>query len=260
VPYGSYQVLGDLHLKYDYGTDTAIGKPKDYYRELSLDSALAECSFVLNGITYHREYFISFSDDVIVIRLMADKPGKINFTLSINRPERYKTTIHGEELDMSGQLDNGTDGNGMRYIARVRIKHEGGQLVPDDSILQIKSANEAIIYISAGTDFRSSPYKQTTDSLVQTALNQSYQEGVVAHVTAYQKLFDRAGLSLDDQNIKQASLPTDERLKAFAKDPSDNDLPVLYFQFGRYLPICSTRAGLLPPNLQGLWANSIQTP
>jgi alpha-L-fucosidase 2 len=63
---------------------------------------------------------------------MADKPGKINFTLSINRPERYKTTIHGEELDMSGQLDNGTDGNGMRYIARVRIKHEGGQLVPDD--------------------------------------------------------------------------------------------------------------------------------
>jgi alpha-L-fucosidase 2 len=66
VPYGSYQVLGDLHLKYDYGTDTAIGKPKDYYLELSLDSALAECSFVLNGITYHREYFISFSDDVLL--------------------------------------------------------------------------------------------------------------------------------------------------------------------------------------------------
>ena len=267
-PYGCYQVLGDMHLKYNYGiVDTSMIRPQNYYRGLSLDSAIASCSFVLNGVTYHREYFTSFSNDVIIIRLSANKPGKINFTLSLNRPERparpaggYKTAVHGEELDMSGQLNNGTDGEGMRYLTRVRIKHEGGELIEHDSTLQIRNADEALIYISAGTNFRKAPYIQKTASLLNAALKQPYKKEVATHVAAYQKLFDRAKLSLDNQNLEQASLPTDERLKAFAKDPSDNGLPVLYFQFGRYLLICSSRPGLLPPNLQGLWANSIQTP
>ncbi|HUZ58731.1 MAG TPA: glycoside hydrolase family 95 protein, partial [Hanamia sp.] len=260
-PYGCYQTLGDMHIKYNYGIiDTSMITPQNYYRELSLDSAMASCSFALNGVRYHREYFSSFSNDVIIIRLAANKSGKINFTLSLNRPERYRTTVHGEELDMSGQLTNGTDGKGMCYLTRVRIKNEGGELIRHGSTLQIKNANEAIIYISAGTNFRKAPYIQKTASLLNTALKQPYKEELATHVAAYQKLFDRAKLSLDNQNLKQAALPTNERLEAFAKDPSDNGLPVLYFQFGRYLLICSTRAGLLPPNLQGLWANSIQTP
>jgi alpha-L-fucosidase 2 len=259
-PYGCYQVLGDLHLKYDYGIDTALFHPEGYCRDLSLDSAVATCSFTLNGISYHREYFTSFANDVIIIRLSADKRGKINFTLSLNRPERYYTTVEGDELDMSGQLNNGMGGKGMRYLTRVKIKHQGGELIPGDSTLQIKGANEAIIYISAGTDFKNNLYKQRTAALLRTALLQPYQDELSSHVKDYQKLFDRASLSLDNQNLGQAALPTDERLIAYAKNPTDNGLPVLYFQFGRYLLICSTRPGLLPPNLQGLWANTIQTP
>lgn len=259
-PYGSYQVLGNLHLKYDYGADTALIHSKDYYRGLSLDSAVATCSFVMNGIIYHREYFTSFANDVIIIRLSANKPGKINFTLSLDRPERYKTTVNKDELDMNGQLSNGASGNGMSYLARVSIKHRGGKLIPGDNTLQIKGADEAIIYISAGTNFRNSLYKQRTDSLLKAALAQSYQNELKEHVKDYRKLFDRATLTLDNQNLSQAALPTDERLIAYAKDPSDNGLPVLFFQFGRYLLISSSRPGLLPPNLQGLWANSIQTP
>ncbi len=89
VPYGSYEVLGNLHLEYNYGMDTSSIKPANYVRELSLDSAIATCSYQLNGVTYTREYFTSFSDDVIIIRLTANQPGKINFTLGLDRPEKY---------------------------------------------------------------------------------------------------------------------------------------------------------------------------
>lgn len=262
VPYGSYQVLGNLHLKYDYGKVTFLIHPKNYARELSLDSAIAKCSYEINGVTYYREYFTSFSDDVIIIKIHANRHGKINFTLSLDRPERYTTTVQDNELYMSGQLNDGNPSadKGMRYLTRVKIKHEGGKLIPLDSTLQIKNANTAIIYISSATDFRHVPFKKKTKQLLKAAMNKSYSQERNEHIQAYQKLFHRVTLSLRNKNVTQAALPTDERLRAFAKDPSDNGLPVLYFQFGRYLLISSTRPGLLPPNLQGLWANTIQTP
>lgn len=260
VPYGSYQMLGNLHLKYDYGKDPSTIDPENYVRELSLDSAVATCSFEIDGITYRREYFTSFSNDLIIIRLTANKSGKINFTLSLNRPERYSTTVHKDELDMSGRLNNGTDGQGMQYLTRVKIQHDGGILTAGDSTLQITNADTATIYISSGTDFRHSPFREKTEQLLQSAMNTPYLQGKNNHIQDYQQLFHRTRLSLENENSEQAALPTDKRLIAFAKNPTDNGLPVLYFQFGRYLLISSTRAALLPPNLQGLWANTIQTP
>lgn len=259
-PFGSFQILGNLHLKYGYEEDTSLVHPQNYIRELLLDNAVAKCRYKINGVTYMREYFTSFSDDVIVIKITADQPGKISFTLSLDRPERYKTAVHDNELDMSGQLTNGTDGNGMRYFTRVSIKPEGGKLIPGDSTLEIKSADAAIIYISSATDFRKATYKETTAALLKAAMDQPYKKELAMHIKAYQKLFGRVSLDLNNKNLKQASLPTDERLAAFTKDPSDNGLPVLYFQFGRYLLIGSARPGLLPPNLQGLWANTTFPP
>jgi alpha-L-fucosidase 2 len=298
VPYGCYQVLGNLHLAYDYGNGNGNGSgngngaapagggsaaPRDYTRELFLDSALAKCRFTIGNVTYRREYFTSFGNDVVIIRLSADKPGKVSLTLSLDRPERYTTTVHGRELDMSGRLNNGTDGNGMRYLARVRMVPDGGRLIPGDSTLQVRNANSVTIYISAGTDFRSPGYADRSAVLLQRAMDKPYQQEKDTHIYAYQQLFNRATLSLNDNagragnaappanaappgnaatpaNAATGALPTDERLVAFVKDSADNALPVLYFQYGRYLLISSTRPGLLPPNLQGLWANSIQTP
>lgn len=260
VSYGSYQVLGNLHLKYHYGKENGLVHATRYVRELSLDSALTRCTYVINGVTYHREYFASFTDDVIIIRLSADKPGQINFTLSLNRPERYRTAVHGRELDMTGQLNNGTGGRGMKYMVRVGIKQDGGQFTPGDSTLQVKHARSAVIYISAGTDFRKAPFREKTLSLLKASMRRPYKDEVSSHVRAYRKLFGRAALFLDNPDPGQAVLPTDERLAAYARNPDDNGLPVLYFQYGRYLLISSTRPGLLPPNLQGLWANSVQTP
>jgi len=260
VPYGSYEVLGNLHLNYNYGTGKESVNPENYIRELSLDSAVARCSYRFDGVTYRREYFTSFSDDVIIIRLSADQPGKINFSLSLDRPENYRTTVQNGELQMEGQLNNGTDGKGMRYLTRVRIKKDGGKLITADSMLQVKDASSVIIYISSSTDFRQVSFKQKSLALLNAAFNKNYQTQKSEHIKKYQNLFHRASLSLDNKNLEQSVLPTDERLIAFTKNPTDNGLPVLYFQYGRYLLICSTRPGLLPPNLQGLWANTIQTP
>ncbi|MDP4282864.1 MAG: glycoside hydrolase family 95 protein [Bacteroidota bacterium] len=260
VPYGCYQVLGNLRLQYDYGSDTADIKPSDYVRELFLDSALAKCSFRIGNVTYQREYLTSFSDDVIIIRISADHSKKINLTLSLNRPERYHTVVHDQELDMYGQLNNGTDGKGMHYLARVRMKSEGGSLTAGDSTLRLQNANAVTLYISAATDFRNQSYKQTSLSLLNKAMNKSFQKEKANHIKSFQQLFNRASFSLNTDHPEVEALPTDERLRAFANDPTDNGLPVLYFQYGRYLLISSTRPGLLPPNLQGLWANTIQTP
>lgn len=260
VPYGSYEVLGSLHLQYHYGVDSASAHSENYVRELSLDSAVAKCYFKIGGVTYQREYFTSFANDVTVMRITADRPGMVSFSLSLDRPERYVTIQNQGELDMQGQLTNGTDGKGMRYLTRVKIRHSGGKITAGDSTLRLDGADTATVYISSATDFRDFPFKEKTRTMLQTAMHIPYEQLKTAHILAYQKLFHRTDLFLKNNNRLHAALPTDARLRAFAQDPSDNELPVLYFQFGRYLLISSTRPGLLPPNLQGLWANTIQTP
>jgi alpha-L-fucosidase 2 len=258
VPYGSYEVLGNLHLDYNYGIDTASAKPSKYMRELSLEEAIARTSYTLAGTVYTREYFTSFDTDVLIIRLTADKIKKINIALSIDRPEQFKTAVEGDELQMTGQLENGTNGKGMQYITRIRIKSEGGKLTAGKGALQVKDANAVTIYLAASTDYRNPDFKNQSAKNLTSAMHQKYSAAKHVHVQKYQQLFNRAKLSLGNDDKK--SLPTDKRLVAFAADSNDPGLAALYYQFGRYLLICSTRPGLLPPNLQGLWANTINTP
>ncbi|MDB5152832.1 MAG: glycoside hydrolase family 95 protein [Mucilaginibacter sp.] len=260
VPFGCYQVLGNLSFQFKYNnTDNADIKFTNYERELSLNKALAKCTYEVNGVTYTREYFTSFGSDVSIVKFTADKPGRLNFNITISRPERGVASVNNSELQLSGRLDNGTDGKGMQYLARVKAKLKGGSMVASDSSLEIKDATEAIIYISAGTDFKEKSFRQKTASILEAALKVPYAVEKQRHMINYQKLFDRVNLSIGNTN--NTTETTDKRLISFHKDPSsDNGLPVLFFQFGRYLSICSTRVGLLPPNLQGLWANQIQTP
>jgi alpha-L-fucosidase 2 len=148
--WGKYQTLGALELEFSYrGINTAQPEVKQYHRELSLEQAMANCSFNVNGVNYKRTYFTSFDDDVSVIRLTADQPGQLNLKILLNRPERYAVQTEGNELQMSGQLDNGTDGKGMQYMARVTAKLKGGILSADHNSLIIKDATEVTIYIAA---------------------------------------------------------------------------------------------------------------
>jgi len=258
--WGKYQMLGNLEIDFTYGSlNPAEVTPEAYHRELSLDKAIANCSYKINGVTYRREYFTSFGGDVDVIKITADKPGKLNCKISINRPERSAVRTEGTELQMYGQLDNGTDGRGMQYQTRVRTVLKGGKVITENEALVVKNATELIIYVSAATDFKGFKFKEKTAQLLSAALKTPYELQKNKHIANYTKLFKRVSIDLGEG--KSVSLPTNKRLDLFYKNfADDKSLPALFFQFGRYLSISSTRVGLLPPNLQGLWANQINTP
>jgi alpha-L-fucosidase 2 len=256
-PFGKYQVLGDLKIKFDYADKAS--SPANYKRELSLDNAIANCTYVVESVTYKREYFTSFGNDVSIIKLSADKPGQLNLKIVLSRPERSVTVEKNGELQMYGQLKSGTDNGGMQYLTKVKTQLKGGSLSNDGNQLVIKNATEVIIYVSAGTDFRGADYKKNVDAKLASALKNNYAVEQAQHIAKYQKLFKRVTISLGAGTAVEET--TDKRLISFHKNPNaDKFLPVLFYQFGRYLSISSTRVGLLPPNLQGLWANQINTP
>jgi alpha-L-fucosidase 2 len=259
VPFGCYQILVNLHLAFNYGIDSSRLTLKNYKRSLSLDNAIANCSYTVNGVTYNREYITSFGDDVDVIRITASKPGQLNFSIGIDRPQHFSTKTTANHLEISGQLPDGNGGGGMKYFGRVDVKIKGGQLLSDRRSLQVKNATEAIVYVSAKTDFKDAAYKTHAASLVKAAMAKAYPVERSAHIRNFQKLFNRVSINLGTD--KAGELPTIDRLRNYQQNPdADPGLPALFYQYGRYLSICSTRVGLLPPNLQGLWANQVQTP
>lgn len=260
IPFGSYQIFANLNLKFNYsGVKTSDLKPQNYTRGLNLENALAWNSYKINGVTYTKEYFSSFGDDVSVIKIRADKANQLNCSISLDRPERFSTLINGSRLEISGALDNGYGGNGMHYFGAVEVKLKGGRVIKDPKELIIKDATEIILYISAKTDYKDRDFKRNAINILNKAANKAYSIEKEEHIKAYQKLFKRLSINLGKDQSQDVT--TDQRLINFAKDPHlDPGLPALYFQFGRYLLISSTRVGLLPANLQGLWANQVQTP
>ncbi|WP_346319303.1 glycoside hydrolase family 95 protein [Chitinophaga sp. YIM B06452] len=255
--WGCFQMLADLAVTYRY--DGAAALYEGYRRWLSLDSAVAGTTFSINGVQYLREYFTSFGDDVDVIRLSAGKKGKISFSVGVSRPEKGTSSISGEALTLAGQLDNGTDGKGMQYLTQVRVVNTGGKQTVKGNELVVEGADEALIFISTATDFRRPDYKSLVEKNMKAALQKSYAAQKQLHLRNFSKLFGR--VAVDIGNGPAEELTMDKRLAAYYKHPEeDKSLPVLFLQFGRYLTISSTRVGLLPPNLQGLWANQVRTP
>jgi alpha-L-fucosidase 2 len=260
VPFGCYQVLGNLQVEFSYnGSGTREPAFTNYNRNLSLNDALASTSFTVNNIAYTREYFTSFADDVDVVKFTAGKKGALTGTISLDRPERFITSVYKDVLRMSGQLNNGTDGKGMRYEVLVKPVVKDGTITLTDKSIVVKGATEIILYIAAATDFRNAGFQEQNAETLKRATGKPYTTLKKEHIVNYRKLFDR--VSVDLGASVNEKLPTDKRLEAFYKNPeNDNGIPVLFYQFGRYLTISSTRVGLLPPNLQGLWANQVQTP
>ena len=261
APYGSYQLFGNLVLRYTYPNES--DSIAEYRRRLNLSEAIASVSFKRGNVNYQREMFTSFSGDLGVIHLVADADRALNFSLGMNRPEHATISLDGKDLLMRGQLPDGVDTlemKGMRFASRVRIVlPKGGDLTATDSSLSVRSASEAIILVSLGTDyFDKDGVGQSLEKYLSQAESKDFSTLRREHTLAYRSLFDR--VSLDLGKGERDHLPIHERLAAFAQDKNDPGLAALYFQFGRYLLISSTRQGLLPPNLQGLWCNTIHTP
>ncbi|SEL72972.1 alpha-L-fucosidase 2 [Parapedobacter koreensis] len=256
--WGCFQTMGTLQLAYGYD-ETAVGEPTGYRRRLDLNDARSTTAFSLGGTRYLREYITSFGDDVGVIKLQADQSGKINVRITVGRPERATTQTVGEELQLIGQLDNGMDGKGMRFITRIRAKATGGVLQMTEDALIIQQADAAEIYLTTATDFRETDYLNASANTLAEAMRKSYADQLRQHTANYQRIFKRLHIHIGESTAHE--LPTNERLVRFVENAdADPQMAALFFQYGRYLSISSTRIGLLPPNLQGLWANQLQTP
>jgi alpha-L-fucosidase 2 len=263
--YGCYQVLGNLHLSFLSGNTNA--PVTNYRRELDLNDAVAHVEFTRGGVEYRREMFVSAPDQVMVLRLSADQSGQISFDMRLDRPERFETTGDGNNgLLMTGQLDNGTDGKGVCYVARIRVLNHGGKVSVHENVLSVSKADEVVLLIAAGTDYQGFAGRQTKDPWPATlddlnlAAKKSFKSLRKAHIADYQKYFQRVSLQLEPIDAAAAEKPIPERLKTAENGPGDPSLAALHFNFGRYLLISSSRPGGLPPNLQGIWAEEIHTP
>lgn len=259
--YGSYQVLGDLRLKFA-GGDANVS---NYRRSLDLADAIARVSYQQNGVNFTREIFVSAPDQAIVIRITADKRGAISFDAGLDRPERFTTTVDSKNgLLMTGQLNNGTDGTGMRYAARLRVVNKGGVLSATRNSLRLEAADEAVLFVTAATNYQGFAGRKTADVLgtsfddATRVTARSYAAIRATHLQDYKGFFDRVHLDLG--RSASSKLPTPARLQAYSDGADDPAFAALYFQYGRYLLIASSRPGGLPANLQGIWAEGVQTP
>lgn len=247
-----YQTMGDLFLDFK-GHENF----KNYSRNLDIEKAVSTVSYEVNGVTFKREIFSSFVDNVIVIKLSSSKKGSLNFSINASTPH-LKKSIFTEKNQLvitgtSGSVDNKIGKINFKTVAVPVLK--GGKLTSTQDQLNISGADEVIIYVSIATNFKkyndiSGNPDVTVSEYLQSALNKKYDVELKAHIEKYQKYFNR--VSLDLGTTEQAKKTTDIRIKEFAssKDPA---LVALYFQFGRYLLISSSQQGAQPANLQGIW-------
>lgn len=259
VPFGCYQTLGDLWL--DFGRRTPF---EGYVRELDLERGIARVTYRQDGIRFTREAFASHPDGAIVLHLSADRKGALRLKARLTRPERFRTRAEKGDLLMEGVLDDGKGGIGMRYAARLRAIVTGGRAMVTDSSIEVSEADELTLLLTAATDYRNEypqykggdPGPAASDRMKAAAVH-SFRDLRARHVSDHTSLFRKVDLRLSGSGPD--TIPTDERLRrnATAADPR---LAETYFQFGRYLLIASSREGTLPANLQGIWANQVQTP
>lgn len=251
--YGCYQTLGDLKISFRHGE----GDVRDYHRELDLSTAVAKVSYAFDDARYTREIFCSACDHVMVLRFKCDQPGRLSFDATLHREECAEVKeISPDELEMYGQLDAE---QGMKYVVRLKAIASGGSVSIDpNGILSVNDADEVTLLLTAATDYCDQAYQTICQECIQEAEKKPYQELLSAHLQDYQKLFRRVTLYLDGPSLSY--LPTDIRLARVKQGWEDPQLLALYFQYGRYLLISSSRPQSLPANLQGIWADQIQTP
>lgn len=262
--YGSYEVLGQICLDYIYDTEA---DDTLYTRGLDLKNATAWTEFTLDGVKHTRRYYASRPADVTVVEIETDGKGKVNFDMCLDRAGRCNLEATEDGLiRMYGSLDSGAEGvPGMRYAAYAKVMTKGGkasvEIMADTTgtpYIHVRNADKAWVIASATTDYLE---KEGYDSVALARINavtrpeRLHEEAVAAH----RELYDRAGISLKSEAGTE-HLPTDQRLQAYAEGAKDNALAALYYNYGRYLMISSCRVGCLPPNLQGLWANTFHTP
>lgn len=266
--FGSFTTMGELYIE----TGLSEVRMKNYRRILSLDSAMAVVQFDKEGVQYRRKYFISYPDSVMVMEFSADKAGKQDLVLSYAPNPEAQSNMRADGTDgliYTGILTN----NGMKFAFRIKAIAEGGTVTAQNDRLIVKGADRVVFLLTADTDYKMNfnpDFKNpktyvgddpelTTQSMMNQALSKGYETLVNNHKADYTALFNRVKLTLNP-DVTGSGLPTYQRLANYRKGQPDFRLEELYYQFGRYLLIASSRPGNLPANLQGIWHNNLDGP
>lgn len=260
--YGDYQTFGELKFSFHHDSKEF----KNYRRELDLTQAVASVDYQVGSTRYTRRYFASYPDNTIAIEFSADQANKISFTMGLSLPDNRSVKVINldDGLLIEGELND----NNLGFAGGVLIKRDGGQLAIEDGSVSVKNATKVYIYLVAKTNYRQSypDYshpkffaKNTVIEKLKSLERKNSKKIFEDHVVDYQTFFNRVSLSL---NEKLSGYPTRQLLKNYGKHSAESDrlLEVIYFQFGRYLLISSSRKGSLPANLQGVWNHSTTPP
>ena len=272
-----YQPLGDLNIEFS-GHDNA----SDYRRELNLATGIVQVTYRIGEATCTREVFSSAPDQVLVVRIACDKPGQLSFRSTLTREQDSQTTaIAPDRLVLQGEAIAHTsfwitprltgeslkaekdqlEPTGVKFRAILRAINEGGQVEVSGSELIVSKANAVTLLVVAATDYRGGDPVSACDQYMVRA-SKTYSTLKATHVVDHEKLFRRVELELAPpaSDLSIESLPTDERLARIKNGQDDPGLSVLYFQFGRYLLMDSSRPGTMAANLQGIWNDSMAPP
>ncbi|MBN1249946.1 MAG: glycoside hydrolase family 95 protein [Anaerolineae bacterium] len=273
-----YLTLGDLWLDFDHP-----GVVGDYERDLDLERAVASVTYHIDGKTYRREAFCSYPDRVLVVRLICDDPGGLSFSARLTSPLRASAAAEDDTtLVLSGKAPSHVDplghegadpirydtpdGEGATFEARLRVVATGGRVSGDGGQIRIEGADEVLLLLSAATSFNGfqrSPGREGRDPAIATraevalAAAKGYPALLQGHLGDYRALFGR--VSVDLGTTEAIATPTDRRLARFSEG-NDPQLAALFFQYGRYLLIASSRPGTQPANLQGIWNDMVTPP
>lgn len=251
----SYQPFGDLRLEFS-GTSGFT----NYKRELDISNAVATTSYTLKDVNYKREYFVSAPNQTIVTHLTASKKGSLSFKAVLSSPHRdfTVTKLKNNTVMLSLKVRAGV----LRGTGYLQAVLKGGKLTVDKGVLVVSGADEATLYLTAGTSYKNFNDAGADPTLacvkaLQSLQGKTYTSLKAAHIAEYKKWFNPFFISLGEDT--RATIPTDERLSRFA-DGKDPAFAALYLQYGRYLLISSSRPGTMPANLQGIWNDLINPP
>jgi alpha-L-fucosidase 2 len=277
----SYLPLGDLLIKQKFPDGHDV---KNYSRELNISNAISTTRFTINDVIYTKEIFVSAPSQVVVIRLSSSKKEALNFTVETSSQLVHTIASSGKLLTMQGKAPSHVDPSyqqsgelpvvysdpqncrGMRFALTIEPRATDGQVNVEGNTLRVTNASEVLLFVSAATSFNGfnkCPDKDGRDEikLVNEYLGNAreipFNQVKKSHVEDYAKYFNRVSLTLGSST---SDLPTDERLRKYAEGANDNALEVLYFQYGRYLLISSSRPGGIPANLQGIWNHHLRAP
>ncbi|MFO1448975.1 MAG: glycoside hydrolase family 95 protein [Opitutaceae bacterium] len=243
--YGSFQPLGDLRLEFE----ADIAHTRDYRRELDLDAAVARSRFKRGSVTHTREVFCSAPDNTLVIRLTASRPGQITFRAVLGRKGASTRATGAESVLMTGRCAEG----GTAFAVGLRAISDGGRIDATDNALVVERATSVTLLLTVGTSYYNPDPAAAAQLALTRAATRSFAALLAAHTSDHQNLFRRVALDLGGTDPATLARPTDERLRRASAGEPDPGLVALYFSYGRYLLIASSRPGSLPANLQGLW-------